>query len=32
VFLNYYFINYYFTILERIDFKLHFYYFMQANL
>jgi hypothetical protein len=31
VFLNHYFINYYFTILERIDFKLYFYYFMQAK-
>jgi hypothetical protein len=28
---NYYFINYYFTILERIEFKLYFYYFMQAK-
>jgi hypothetical protein len=29
--LNYYFINYYFNILERIDFKPYFYYFMQAS-
>jgi hypothetical protein len=28
---NYYFINYYFTILKRIEFKLYFYYFMQAK-
>jgi hypothetical protein len=31
VFLNHYFINYYFTILERTEFKLYFYYFMQAK-
>jgi hypothetical protein len=31
VFLNHYFINNYFTILERIEFKLYFYYFMQAK-
>jgi hypothetical protein len=31
MFPNHYFINYYFTILERIDFKLYFYYFMQAK-
>jgi hypothetical protein len=23
--------NYYFTILERFEFKLYFYYFMQAK-
>jgi hypothetical protein len=28
---NCYFINYYFTILERFEFKLYFYYFMQAK-
>jgi hypothetical protein len=31
VLLNNYFINYYFIILERIKFKLFFYYFMQAK-
>jgi hypothetical protein len=31
VFPNHYFINYYFTILERFEFKLYFYYFMQAK-
>jgi hypothetical protein len=30
-FLNHYFINYYFTVLERIEFKLYFYYFMQTS-
>jgi hypothetical protein len=26
-----YFINYYFTILKRIEFKLYFFYFMQTS-
>jgi hypothetical protein len=28
---NYYFINYYFTILERFEFKLYFYYLCKQS-